>query len=77
MRWKVVVGGDKPSRETIRVIAELTSLLHDEILQSLGDGNLTARNNLTESEAQKLADQLGRDPDVICKVLPDREPSST
>ena len=77
MRWKVVVGGDNPSRETIRVIAELTSLLHDEILQSLGDGNLTARNNLTESEAQKLADQLGRDPDVICRVLPDVEPSST
>lgn len=77
MRWKVVVRGEKPSRETIRVIAELTSLLHDEILQSLGDGNLIARSDLTESEAQKLADQLGRDPDVICRVLPDREPSST
>jgi ribosomal protein L7/L12 len=77
MRWKVVVGSNKPSRETIRVIAELTSLLHDEILQSLGNGNLTARNNLTESEAQKLADQLGKDPDVICRVLPDMEPSST
>lgn len=76
MKWKVVVGGDKPSRETIRVIAELTSLLHDEILQSLGDGNLTVRANLAESEAQKLADQLGRDHDVMCRVLPEREPSS-
>ncbi|MCD4847302.1 MAG: hypothetical protein K8R76_03835 [Candidatus Aegiribacteria sp.] len=73
MKWKVVVGGDKPSRETIRIIAELTSLLHDEILLSLGDGNLTAGNNLTENEAQKLADQLGRDPAVKCRVLPNRE----
>ena len=77
MRWKVVVGGDKPSRETVRVIADLTSLLHDEILLSLGEGNLTAGNNLTESAAQKLADQLGRDPAVRCRVLPDREPAST
>lgn len=76
MRWKVVVEGDKPSRETIRVIAELTSLLHDEILLSLGDGNLTAGNDLTESEAQKLADQLCRDPAVKCRVLPNREPAS-
>ena len=77
MRWKVVAGGDKPSRETIRVIAELTSLLHDEIVISLGDGNLIAGNDLTESEAQKLADKLGRDPAMKCRVLPDIEPAST
>ncbi len=77
MRWKVVVGGTKPSRETVRVIAEMTSLLHEEILLSLEEGNLTAGNNLTESEAQKLADQLCRDTTLKCRVLPDKEPSST
>ena len=77
MRWKVVVGGTKPSLETVRLIAEMTSLLHDEILLLLEEGNLTTGSNLSESEAQKLADQLGRDTTLRCRVLPDKEPSST
>lgn len=77
MRWKVVVGGSKPSRETVRLIAEMTSLLHDEILLSLEDGNLIAGSSLSESEAQKLADHLCRDTTLKCRVLPEKDPSST
>lgn len=71
MKWKVVAGGEEPSLKTISLIAEITSLLHDDVLSQLADGNLVIRSGLPENDAQKLADQLGRDRGVSCRVLPD------
>ncbi|MFO8182785.1 MAG: hypothetical protein R6U39_01295 [Candidatus Aegiribacteria sp.] len=79
MNWKVEVAGDSPSEASVQVLAQRTGLALDSILLAFSRGENVVCRNLSESEAQALADRLKRDPGVTCRVLPDSDsgPSPT
>ncbi|MEN8207936.1 MAG: hypothetical protein ABFR50_01670 [Candidatus Fermentibacteria bacterium] len=73
MKWKVIVQGDKPSVESARILTECTGLVLDDIMMALSSEEDIVCNGLAEADAQKIADDLKRDPGVQCRVLPDQE----
>lgn len=73
MNWKVEVVGDSPSEVSVSVLAQRTGLTLDSILMAFSRGEKVVCGNLSESEAQALADRLKRDPGVTCRVLPDSD----
>jgi ribosomal protein L7/L12 len=73
MKWKAVVKGDKPSEETVRILSECTGQFLDKTLLAFSHEEEIVCNGLSEGEAQKIADNLRRDPGVRCRILPDSE----
>jgi len=73
MKWKVVVKGDKPSEETVRILTEHTGQTLDSILLTFSSSEEVEFNGFSEGEAQKIADSLKRDSSIKCTILPDTE----
>jgi len=73
MKWKVIVQGDEPSEQSIRLLTERTGLLMDKILMAFSHEDDIVCNGLSEGEAQKIVDSFRRDPAIRCRILPDHE----